>query len=256
MLNVFTIVLDGMPFIGSHLPILNTLKIDWRWVIAEGAAMNVRDTGWCREQTPRLSTDGTTSFLKGIRSHPRITVLQANRWDGKVEMVNACLAAFNKPGVLLQMDSDEMWTAEQLVGLMDFFHAYEVKSARFLCRYFVGPNLIITSRNTYGNRPGEWHRAWRFEPGMEFISHEPPRLNAVTEPCATREQTEECGLVFEHYAYVLQKQVAYKEDYYGYHNAVQHWLELQADGYFPGFKAKLADYLPWVKDDAIVESLH
>ena len=244
-LCIMTICLDSMPYITWHLPVFNRLTIPWRWIVAEGAAMNVKDTAWCRPQTPRLSNDGTTEYLNSLKGHPRITVLQRPSWDGKVEQCNACLALIKEPCLLLQVDSDELWTAEQLETLVSFFNAYEqIKSARFLCRYFLGVNVHITSRNGYGNHPGEWLRAWRFEPGMKFLKHEPPVLAGCEGPCATREQTAEVGLVFDHWAYVFEKQVAYKEQFYGYKDAVKHWRRLQENKIWP--VKNLQSFLPWV----------
>ena len=253
-LNIFTICLDGAPYIGSHLPVLNTLKINWHWTIAEGVATNVKDTAWCSRQTPRLSRDGTTEYLNAIRNHPRVTVLKKQSWEGKVAQVNACLAGIDSPGILLQMDVDEIWSAKQLETLVEFFNAYpKIRSAEFYCRFFVGPNIIITSLDSYATKPGDWHRAWRFEPGMKFLKHEPPVLNGVTDPRASREATKECGLVFEHWAYALESQVRFKEAYYGYHNAVQHWRRLEANTVWP---IPLRNFFPWVTDGTIADVLH
>ena len=240
-LVLFTIVLDGMPYIGWHLPVLNQLKdVDWRWIIAEGAAMNYYDTGWCKSQSPRLSWDGTTEYLNSIRRHPRVTVLQQQQWNGKTEQCNACLEQIKEPCILLQVDCDELWTAQQLRGLLELFQR-PWNSARFFCQYRVGPNLIVTSENTYGNKTGEWHRAWRYTPGMRFERHEPPVMNGIAERCATREFTRDMGLVFDHWAYALEAQVKFKEFFYGYTGAVQHCKRLQAHNNFP---TKLNNFLP------------
>jgi len=253
-LHIFTIVLDGMPFISWHLPVFNRLKLDWHWYIAEGAAMNQHDTKWCRPQSPRLSRDGTTEFLNGLKWHPRITIIQKQRWQGKVEQCNACLDQIHKRGILLQLDCDEFWTPEQIEGIVNFFEAYEnINSAQFYCRYFVGPNLVITNTDNYGNRNGEWLRAWRYEPGMKFESHEPPLLRHATTPMASKDQTRECDLIFDHYSYVLESQVAYKSAFYGYRNAVQQWKRLQENKTWP---VELRTYCGWVKDNALVDKIN
>ncbi len=60
------------------------------------------------------------------------------------------------------------------------------------------------------------------------------------------------GLIFDHYAYVYESQVRFKQRYYGYADAVDHWRKLQAHTDFP---CKLKDFLPWVTDNAIVDTL-
>jgi hypothetical protein len=253
-LCIYTIALDAMPQITWHLPVFNRLTIPWHWYIAEGAAMNVKDTSWCARQEPRLSRDGTTEYLNSIKVHPHVTVIQKPRWEGKVEQCNACLAQIKEPCILLQMDSDECWDAHRLESLVGFFKSYdEIKCAKFYCRYFIGQNIVITSRNTYGNNSYEWLRAWRFEPGMTYSKHEPPILTGCFEPMATREQTEEVGLVFDHYSYVFEKQVAYKCNWYNYPNGLNHWRRLQENKVWP---AKVRNFLPWVKDEAVAELLH
>jgi len=51
--------------------------------------------------------------------------------------------------------------------------------------------------------------------------------------------------------YALEKQVEFKERYYGYTHAVQYWRELQ-HATLPTF---LRNYLPWVTDDTVVDTI-
>lgn len=248
-LHIVSIVLDGMPFLPMQLATLNRLDtklVDWHWQISEGAAANTGSTKWCQPQKPRFSYDGSAELLRSWLEHPRITIRGRQFWpDGKDEMFNSALTQITDPCILLQMDIDELWTAEQLETLVGFFNAYDqIKSAYFLCRYFLGPNIVITSLDTYGNRPGEWLRAFRYEPGTKFLSHEPPVMEGRIDPFATREQTQEVGLVFDHWAYVFEKQVAYKERFYGYRNAVAYWRRLQENTNWP--VTDLQRFLPWV----------
>ena len=57
-------------------------------------------------------------------------------------------------------------------------------------------------------------------------------------------------MIFEHYAYVLPNQLLFKEIYYGLPDAVSHWMRLQECGNFPAY---LHDFLPWVRDEAVVD---
>lgn len=249
VLNIMTIVLDGMPFIAHHLPVFESLKVPWHWVIAEGVANNVNCTKWCQAIGLRLSNDGTSQYLEAISRHPRITYLRKPLWPGgKVEMCNACLAQFDKGGALMQIDSDELWTPDQLTAIHSMIGAGYVDHAQFYCRYFLGPNIVTTGTNCYGNNPGEWARAWYFEPGMTFLKHEPPVLSAAPKKVAARDRTILHGLVFSHYAYYLESQLAFKEKFYGYANAVAQWKRLQANTVWP--VRRLKDFLPWVDENA------
>jgi len=93
-------------------------------------------------------------------------------------MVNAPLDRIREECLLWQVDSDELWTTEQFLTARDLFRTHPDKTAAFyFCHYFVGEQLVITTRDTYGNHRGyEWIRTWRFTPGCRWTAHEPPRL--------------------------------------------------------------------------------
>lgn len=248
--NFITIVLDGMPFITQHIHEMARIQADWTWHIVEGAAMNHHDTAWCRPQRPRLSEDGTTQYLDGIASHPRVRLYRRASWDGKREMVNEPLATIKEPCVIFQRDVDEFWRAEQVDAIVSMMSSHsDLGALQFRCNYHVGPNLVSVVDGTYGNRGDEWQRVWRYQPGARFLSHEPPNL-PVKGRTLRRHETAAMGLVFDHYAYALEKQVAGKEAYYGYRKAVDQWRRLQAHN---GFPCRLRDFLPWVDDGAMVD---
>lgn len=253
-LNIFTIVLDGMPYITQHLDVFSQLSEEhtWHWCVVEGYARPVKDTAWCKALEPRYSKDGTGEYLEEIREHPNVTILRDPEWYGKTEMVNAACSQFGKGGVLLQVDADEIWKPYQLERILGIFESQpDLDRMDFKCNYYVGPNLIITSENTYGNHSDyEWRRAWRFWSGREFLKHEPPVMTEESGKAMSPEQTEASGLVFNHYAYHNPDQVAFKQEYYGYENALKHWNRLQAHTEFP---AKLKDFFPWVTDEATVD---
>jgi len=255
-LHIFTIVLDGMPFLPMQFANYNRLSasVDWHWSICEGAAMNVNCTKWCRTQRPRLSDDGTTAFLNTLRNHPRVTVHQRAKWMGKVDMVRTCLLDFKEPGIVLEADGDEIWLPYQLEMLLELFkQSPGFGSAHFFCRYFVGLNIVITSEHSYGNRPTEWARCWRWTPELRVMSHEPPIMIGTMGECASREETRAAGLVFDHYSYAIESQVQYKQDFYGYREAVKHWRRLQQNKTWPVYD--LRAYLPWVDSGVTADLL-
>lgn len=245
-----TIVLDGMPWITCHLPTLNRLRVQWEWHIVEGVAAPTHCTTWCKKIEPRLSLDGTREYLDELSSHPRIHVHRKELWDGKIEMVNAPLASIHESCLLWQLDSDELWTPGQIETVHQLFRQHPEKNcAFFTCRYFVGQNIAVTGRGVYGNRDGEWLRVFRFEPGMEFEKHEPPRIKGLKRVPFEPKDTERMGLIFDHYAYATKAQAEFKEKYYGYTDAVAHWERLQRNEVWP---AALKDFFPWVKDNTTV----
>lgn len=244
-LNIVTIVLDGQPYIERHISVFQSLTIPWTWHIREGAAANTHCTRWCKIQRLRVSNDGTHEYLESIKD-PRVKFYSQTWWDGKIAMFNDVADHIDEPCVLMEIDSDELWTVDQIKLIVELFELNpDVNLMRFYCNYFVGPDIITMGQDCYGNNPGEWLRAWRFKPGMRFDSHEPPVLGGNIGKCLSREITQAWGLVFNHYAYATKAQVAYKEKFYGYKNATVHWQRLQQNQNWP---VKLRNFLPWVDD--------
>lgn len=248
-LEIITIVLDGKPWIEWHYEQFKKLRCPWRWHVIEGAAANHHCTSWTKPQEPRLSRDGTTEYLDQIAADRRIMVRRKTLWDGKLEMVNAPMDVITEPAVIMEIDADELWKSEQLDSIIYRFTMLpRLEHMEFRCRYFVGPDIITTANGHYGNNPGEWVRAWRFHRGRQFQSHEPPVFNGNGGQCMTPVETASFGLTFDHMAYATEAQVRYKEGFYGYDHAVDHWKRLQQNTVWP---VRLKDFLPWVDDGAI-----
>ncbi|MEG4278967.1 FkbM family methyltransferase [Microcoleus sp. MON1_C1] len=276
-LHFFTIVLNGEPFIRYHIDVLKKLPFRWHWHIVEGVADLKHDTAWSVTLGGNISDDvhrdgrsldGTTEYLEELaRLYPQnISIYrkpEGQFWEGKREMINAPIARISEECLLWQIDVDELWTFEQICQTRQMFIEHPEKTAAFYwCWYFVGENLVISTRNCYANNPQyEWLRTWRFKPGMVWATHEPPRLAeplpngkwrdvAFVNPFRHQE-TEKEGLVFQHFAYVTPNQLRFKEQYYGYKNATSQWLNLQQQTQFP---VLLRQYFDWVKDESQVNS--
>lgn len=276
-IHFFTIVLNGKPFIEYHIETFRQLPFKWHWHIIEGVAELKHDTAWSLSNggciteeihSQGRSNDGTTEYLDQLTHlYPdNITVYRKPEgifWEGKREMVNAPMANIREECLLWQVDVDELWTLEQLRTAFSMFINNPEKTAAFYwCWYFVGENLIISSRNCYAQNPAqEWLRTWRFKPGFIWARHEPPIL---AEPLPTgefrnvaqinpfrHEETENLGLIFQHFAYVMPEQLRFKEQYYGYANALSQWKILQQQTQFPVF---LRQYFPWVQDGTTVNT--
>jgi ADP-heptose:LPS heptosyltransferase len=274
-IHFFTIVLNGEPFIRKHIEVFEKLPLPWHWHVIEGVAALKNDTAWSLANGGKiddslhgngLSNDGTTEYLDDLASkYPdRVTIYRkagGTFWDGKLEMVQAPLANIKEECLLWQVDADEIWTAQQIVTARDMFlHHPEKTAALYLCQFFVGPRLVTTTVNTYGNHLGnEWIRTWRFRSGDRWLAHEPPRIvrqmdGVLVDVAAinpfVHTETVEKGLVFHHYAYATEEQIRFKEVYYGYGGAVEQWRALQKVETFP---VMLKDYFAWVRDETRVD---
>ncbi|MGA3068342.1 MAG: glycosyltransferase, partial [Tepidisphaeraceae bacterium] len=274
-IHFFTIVLDGQPFIRYHLNVFKHLPFDWHWHIIEGVADHVHDTAWSLKNNAKIppayasgqSLDGTTEYLDQIAAEnpTRVKLYRkplGHRWNGKREMANAPLPNISCECLLWQIDADELWTLDQLIAARKLFLDHPEKTAAFYwCWFFVGPDRLLCTRNSYANDPRiEWLRTWRYKPGMQWTSHEPPILTESVDSAPPRNvatvnpflhhETEAAGLVFQHFAYTTLPQLTFKESYYGYPEAVPRWLALQAADTFP---LPLQPFFPWSDADAQVD---
>ena len=253
MLTVFTIVLNGEPWIRRILPELQRLAIPWQWRICEGVTNPAGCTAWCRPVPDRWhergrSIDGTSAWLDEIRADPRIQVFrQAQPYEGKLHMIHTALGT-DPHEVVMQMDADELWTAPQITRIYGLLMDRPVATAaKFFCRYFVGPRKVVRTRGGFGSRDYEWLRAWRWGEGLAFASHEPPRLNRPG-PVISRDVTQSLGLVFDHMAYATREQAEFKQDFYGYAGLAAAWDQLQATS----GQVRLAEYFTFVHDATMV----
>jgi hypothetical protein len=162
-------------------------------------------------------------------------------------MINAALTGFKKDGVLLQMDSDELWTFHQMIELLYLFEKNpEANTAQFEMDYMLGPNVISTSTEGYGNRANEWVRAWRYQRGLWMECHEPPMFNGNRGGLLDRKATSATVGSILHMEWVTPQQVGLKQRIYkgGYENAIDNWTGLQNNKEWP--VKDLKSFLPWV----------
>lgn len=186
-------------------------------------------------------------------------------------MVNAALAgrALKHIGekeesfLVWQMDSDELFSAAQIAECRRMFLRDESKNAAyFWCRYFVGEDKIITTRNCFGNHPEyEWLRVWRIKPGMLFKTHEPPVIDGLKLNPFTHAETEARGLVFDHHSFTTRAQVEFKSRFYAgannpnarhYKGLVERWEKFQAQTEWP---RQAIEVFPWVEPHCMVDRI-
>ncbi len=277
IVHFFTIVLYGQPFIQYHINIFKKLPFTWHWHIVEGASDLTHDTGWSLPNGAKVphefhkkgrSIDGTGEYIDQLKKQypDNITIYRkpsGKLWDGKTEMVSAPLQNIKEECLLWQIDADEYWTADQIERGRELFMLNPQKTAAFYMSYvFVGEKLVLNSFQSYGNTlQHEWMRTWRFKPGDKWVAHEPPMLGRKNEfgdiidvaqinPFEHIE-TESNNLVFQHFAYVTDAQLKFKESFYGYKDALKKWKDLNNSKIFP---IPLKKYFDWVKDNTLVRT--
>ncbi len=277
-IHFLTIVLNGFPLMPYHIEVFKKLPFEWHWHIVEGLAELKNDTSWSLATGGRIpekmhkqgrSIDETTAYIDELKkTYPNnISVYRkplGKFWNGKLEMVNAPLKDMTEEAILFQIDSDELWTFEQICRARDLFISSPKKiAAYFLCYFFVGKDLVLSNLKRYGNSlQQDWLRMWRYSPGFVWASHEPPKLCRVnpdqsmtdiaTENCFSHLETASAGIIFQHYNYVTRNQLEFKEQYYGLANVYNLWKKLQKVTVFPVY---LKDYFQWVNDNTTVKKV-
>jgi hypothetical protein len=276
--HFFTIVLNGEPFIRYHFDVFRRLWFRWHWHLIEGVASLVQDTAWSVAAGGRidpdahvsgLSVDGTTAYLDQIAAEDpqRISIYRkpaGSFWKGKREMVSAPLSKIREECLLWQVDADELWTSDQIAAMRQLFVDHPNRTAaHYWCHYVPAPGAVITTRYNYAADPAvDWLRTWRYRPGDRWKAHEPPtlvrgrRIGAVDvgeQKPFLHDETEDAGAVFQHFAYATEEQVQFKQRYYGYTDALAGWCELRDAVRAAKGPVRLGDYLPWVRDDTLVD---
>lgn len=118
------------------------------------------------------SIDGTAEYLDQIAAvnAADVSVYHPPRGgylDGKREMISALLARIREECLLWEIDADELWAADKIVGVRQLFLDHPLRTAAiFHCWYFVGPELVIDRRRKCSEI--EWRRVWRYRPDMRW----------------------------------------------------------------------------------------
>ena len=150
MLTIFTIVLNGMPYIQRHLAEFQKLKIPWQWRIVEGVTLPVKCTRWCMQVPDQyhknfVSIDGTHEYIESIQGREVKAYWQAKPFAGKLDMIKEALQCVDH-GVVMEIDADEIWTTDKLDAVYGLLKEGDYgKAAQFHCNYYVGPNKKVVS---------------------------------------------------------------------------------------------------------------
>lgn len=251
----FTIIYNGAHHLehnGWGEKLANMLDL---WVIVEGYAKNTGSTSWCKNIT--VEEDGTNDLLKKLA--PGNTHVHHIECSGKNkdEMVNIALDTldghvyvYRDNPFLYQLDVDEVWTEEQMDEAERMLVEQDADCGCFHANHFVGPSLVAKGEWGEGNAPDDplrnaYRRLWRWK-GQVFETHEPPVLEGGNGKEVLLPQR------FNHYAYYFQKDVKFKEKYYGYTDLLKRWTMLNAMTNFPQPISTLLDGY-WGNTKTVIE---
>lgn len=188
------------------------------WVVVDGLAGNKGSTSWCKNlDLHHASTDGTVEFMKSLVSDKVHFIEAPKKWESKDEMVEAAIEkirTLTNSCTLYQVDSDEHWTEHDMVRAERFLKESDRKCVALTPIHFVAPNRVAM---------GEWaaktNRVWKWK-GESFRSHEPAILfgqnKALNIPVS-----------FNHYSYIFDVDIKFKEKLYGYTGLYDKWKSFQ-----------------------------
>ena len=216
--------------------------MQWHWHVFEGISRNPFCPGSITPDMHRngLSVDGTSEYLDEIKQNPNVTVYRVDKTDWESLYLTArfqhMLRTVHEPSLAIEADVDEFWSTEQIETMERMFREQPKKTAAwFRCRLFVGPKIMLprSDHSPGGRITHEWKRAWRHRPGLVYVQHDPPAIadergiDVFEDNPFLHAETEAAGLVFNHYAYVTEAQVRFKERRYGFRGALDDWKRLQ-----------------------------
>lgn len=226
----FTIVYNGLHHL-KHMDFYKfmTKHFDY-WAVVDGLSGNSGSTSWCNkmDSLPPSSTDGTNEFMtEWAKDHPNVLYYRADSpfisKDGQVNKAVQMLRNKVKQGWLWQVDADEKWTIEAIEEAEKQLFWSPMKEASFQFNHYVGKDLIAV---------GDWGSGWVTRlfkwRGQRFISHEPARIDPHRRILKIKD------VKFDHYSYLFEEDVLFKEKYYrGYNGMYDKWLTLQSCDTFP-----------------------
>lgn len=227
----FTIIHNGLHHL-KHLDQAQRILRDCDlWVVVEGAARSNGSTRWCKEFPPELhhngrSVDGTHEYLTELQKTVSnlVYVPSDGFWDSKDAQVNRATEEVRKRTAscwLWQIDADEHWTAESMTAAENELDASGEIAGAFAADCRVGKNLRAIGDwgecRTYG-----YIRLWKWC-GQDFICHEPPLLQGAGKEAILLTPR------FTHYNYYFERDVEFKDKWYGGHEGIlERWQLLNS----------------------------
>lgn len=220
---VFSIIHNGLHHLlhnNQYAAIISNCDF---WIVVEGASLSNNSTKWCKEfplefHSNGKSIDGTTCFFENLcLSSNKIIYIPSNGfWHSKDHQVNRAIEEVKKitnKCFLWEIDIDEQWTSDQMDKAEEELVASKAKSACFRAECFIGKNLRAIGDWGEAFTSG-YTRLWNWE-GEYFLCHEPPVLEGELgkDPVML-------SPVFKHYNYYFDKDVMFKDKWYGGHDQI------------------------------------
>jgi len=226
----FTIIQNGLHHLKHNNYYDFILKNFKYWVVVEGASANTGSTSWCKPYPDDYhnngkSIDGTNEFLNQLKlKYSNLIFIEPTKlWKNKDEQINKCIQEIKKITnrcFLWEIDIDEQWTIEQIKQSEEILLKEQAKTGCFLCKYFIGPQLIVIGEWGEGLRL-PYRRLWDWN-GEYFETHEPPRLVGGNKKGIL------IPIKFNHYSLLFEQDVKFKNVWYsGQEGIYERWLKLQ-----------------------------
>jgi FkbM family methyltransferase len=223
----FSIIHNGLHHLKHNNQFSNILDSCDAWVVVEGASLSNGSTRWCKDFPEHLhqnggSNDGTREFLRDLAAENEklIYVPSDGFWNSKDDQVNRAIDEVRRLAnncFLWEIDIDEQWTSEQMDQAEKELMRHGSKAGCFRSKCFVGENLRAVGEWGEARSCG-YTRLWMWE-GESFICHEPPVLDGLMGVDPTM-----LSPVFRHYNYYFEKDVLFKDQWYGGHeNIHERW---------------------------------
>jgi len=226
----YTIIYNGLHHLKHELYAERLCNALDHWIIIEGAAGNGGSTSWCNMlDRSYASKDGTREFIEDLsKKYPgKVSYRFAQKfWAGKDDMVRAAVDALilagHKECFLWEIDADEQWLPEQMERAEERLLRENAKTGTFLCDYYLSHDLLAVGQWGEGNLI-PYRRLWHWR-GEQFAKHEPPELEGGNGKTILIEER------FKHFAFLFERDVYFKSQYYGGHEMIYHpWLKLQLE---------------------------
>lgn len=219
----FTIIHNGLHHLKHNNQSEKILSMCDKWIVVEGASRSNGSTKWCKEFPNHLhkngaSVDGTREYLYDFsqKNENLVYIPSTGFWDSKDEQVNHAIAEVRKITdrcFLWEIDADEQWEPETMDAAEKELRLTGSKAGAFRADCYIGKNLMAIGdwgeAKTYG-----YTRLWDWE-GENFICHEPPLIESMP-----RKDPTMLSQRFRHYNYYFEKDVEFKDQWYGGHEGI------------------------------------
>jgi len=218
------IVLNGMPFIEYSLK--SVYDFAHEIIIIEGAVENCMFAA----NADGSSTDGTVEFIQSFGDPQNKVKLVRGRWPEKCEMQNEALKHVTGDYVWL-IDSDEVYKRGDLKKIKEILRSDpSITQVNFIPdSFWKGLDYIFVSSKFFEDSC-HYRRLFKYVPGSMFTTHRPPTMvwpgsNRTTEQINLLDgtATRAMGITFNHYSYVLDKQVKQKIELYHRYGWGRQW---------------------------------